>query len=406
MFGNIKGNPRAGLLYEPLFLLPSSLFMPYASVYMLQLGASASEIGWITTLGLVLQIFTSMISGYITDRLGRRMTLLVFDLISWSAATLIWALADNIWYFVAAAVLNSFIRVASTAWRCLLVEDTPPQDRYYVFGLLQLIGVVCGLFAPLGGLMVGQWSVVPAVRLMYAISFACITVMCIARHLSIYETEIGLRKKNEYSKMRISSMWAEYKTVTRMIATNRQMMLVFSLYILFQFQITVKNTFLSVYIVEWLRFPDAFVAIFPAITSAAMLALILFVSHRIKASRLVPAMIAGFILSAAAVFIQIAIPAGEYAWLIASGVLSAIGTIMTAPYLEAAVANAIDDDKRAGMLSILSVIMLVFISPAGAIGGWSYTLDPRLPFLLMAVTFVASAIMIYYYKPVEAAPAG
>jgi hypothetical protein len=57
-----------------------------------------------------------------------------------------------------------------------------------------------------------------------------------------------------------------------------------------------------------------------------------------------------------------------------------------------------DDDKRAGMLSVLSVLILVFISPAGAIGGWSYTIDPRLPFILIIAAFILSAVLMYIYK--------
>jgi DHA1 family tetracycline resistance protein-like MFS transporter len=136
MFKRIQGNARGCLLYEPMFILPYSMLATYASVYMLNLGVGERQIGFLTSLGLLLQIFTSFISGYLTDRLGRRRALLYFDLIGWSIAAFIWAVSQNFWYFLIAAVFNSFLRVPNTAWYCLLVEDTDPKDRPIVFQIL------------------------------------------------------------------------------------------------------------------------------------------------------------------------------------------------------------------------------------------------------------------------------
>jgi MFS transporter, DHA1 family, tetracycline resistance protein len=119
---------------------------------------------------------------------------------------------------------------------------------------------------------------------------------------------------------------------------------------------------------------------------------------KLNHDRLNQYMVAGFLISAAAIVLQIILHEGQFVLMIVSAVLSAVGTILTYPYLEAAVANTMDDDKRAGMLSVLSVLILIFISPAGAIGGWSYTIDPRLPFILIIAAFILSAVLMYFYK--------
>lgn len=401
MFKNLSRNAKACLLYEPLFLLPYTLYITYASVFMLALGVSEKGIGWITTLGLVLQIFTSLISGYLTDRLGRRYALLYTDLISFSISILFLIFVQNIWFFIIAAALNSLNRIANTAWYCLLVEDSEPKDRHNIFNILQLVGVMGGLFAPIGGWMVSEWTLIPAVRIMYGIAFISMTLMFVGRHFSTYDTEISQRKKTDYETMHWSTLLKEYNSVLRIIFTNKPLLLIFCVYIMFQFQMTIKNTFFSVYLVQFLHFRDSFIAVFPAVTSVAMLILMMLVSPRLKPERLRLYMIVGFIVSAAAIILQILLHEGQYVWMIMSAVLSAVGTILTYPYLEAAIANTIDDDKRAGMLSILSVLTLVFISPAGVIGGWSYSIDPRLPFILIIGTFLFSAVMMFFYKTKE-----
>src|SRR5690606_9589588 len=100
------------------------MFTTYATLYMFELGVSETAIGWIATLGLLVQVFASFISGYLTDRMGRKAALLTFDLLSWSVGTLLWAVSQNVWFFVLAAVVNGFQRVPHTAFYCLLVEDT------------------------------------------------------------------------------------------------------------------------------------------------------------------------------------------------------------------------------------------------------------------------------------------
>lgn len=141
----LKGNARGCLAFEPLFLIPYSMFSTYITIYMFQMGVSETAIGWITSIGLIVQVFSSFISGYLTDRMGRKAALLYFDILSWSVATLLWAMSQNVWFFVVAAIVNGFQRVPHTAFYCLLVEDTPQQERTYVFTILQFIGVVGGL---------------------------------------------------------------------------------------------------------------------------------------------------------------------------------------------------------------------------------------------------------------------
>ncbi len=77
----VEGNSRACIYTEPLWGIPYSLYVPYMSVYMLALGLSDVQIGLIATIGLISQMFFSVLGGVITDKLGRRMTTLIFDLI-------------------------------------------------------------------------------------------------------------------------------------------------------------------------------------------------------------------------------------------------------------------------------------------------------------------------------------
>jgi MFS family permease len=382
-----------------MWVIPFSMFSTYASVYMLELGVKETQIGLITSIGLALQIFTSFISGHLTDSLGRRKALLIFDLLSWSVASLIWAISKNFWYFFIAAIVNSFQKIPNTAWYCLLVEDTEPKDRASVFTILQVISVIAGFFAPLGGLLVNRFTLIPAVRIMYLIAFASMTSMFFMRNKFTYETEISIKKKLESTEIKFLESLGEYKTVIKEIFTNKALLILFSIYILNNFQMTMGRTYLSIYLVDALKLNKALISIFPAISSIAILLLLFLVMPRFKEENSHQYMILGFTTSMLANLILILTPPQNVILVIASTIMTAIGSMTANPYLEATIANSIVDENRAKILAILTVLILVFVSPSGIIGGWTYTINPKIPFLLIALAFLMNiSLMIAFIR--------
>ncbi|HEY5269112.1 MAG TPA: MFS transporter, partial [Anaerolineales bacterium] len=113
---SLRGNPRGIVFSEPLWGIPYNLYAPYVSVYMLALGLKDQQIGLIVSVSWGFQVVLALLSGMVTDKLGRRRTTLIADILSWSVPALISALAQNFWFFLAASVINSIWRVSHTAW--------------------------------------------------------------------------------------------------------------------------------------------------------------------------------------------------------------------------------------------------------------------------------------------------
>jgi len=68
---------------------PFNLYAPYVSIYMIALGLPDKQIGLIVSISWGFQIFLALLSGVVTDKLGRRRTTLIFDILSWSVPSLI-----------------------------------------------------------------------------------------------------------------------------------------------------------------------------------------------------------------------------------------------------------------------------------------------------------------------------
>jgi len=398
LFSRIKGNARACLIFEAMWVIPFNMFSTYASVYMLALGLKETQIGLLASISLTLQIFTSFISGHLTDRLGRRKALLIFDIVSWSFATLIWAIAKNFWYFLIAVIVNSFQKIPNTAWYCLLVEDTEPENRSAIFTILQIISVISGFFAPLGGLLVSRLTLVPAVRLMYLIACISMTAMFFGRNYITYDTEISIRKRLESRGINFKESLKEYKEVLKEIIDNKLLKIMFGVYILNNFQMAIRGTYLSIYLVNALKIKASLIGLFPAFSSIAMLILLFLAIPRFKERFSINYMMIGFAISMLANIILIMLPPNNILGVIIVTMLSASGNIIANPYLESAIANLISDENRAKSLAILTVLLLVFISPAGIVGGWTYSINPKIPFILITFAFLINEWLLLVFK--------
>lgn len=122
-FCALKGNPKWSICTEPLWFIPYSLFTPFQTLYMSRIGLTSAQIGDTISLGFALQMVFALIGGILTDKMGRRRATVIFDTISWSVPCLIWAFAQDYWWFMTASAINASFQITNTSWYCLFIED-------------------------------------------------------------------------------------------------------------------------------------------------------------------------------------------------------------------------------------------------------------------------------------------
>ena len=127
VLANNRGNPRTLVLIEPLWGVPYNLISPFATLYMYTQGITDVQIGLILSITMVVQVLFSFLEGILSDKLGRKFTTMMGDFFGWALACLVWAVSNNFWLFLAAALLNCFEQINQTAWYCLLIEDARPK---------------------------------------------------------------------------------------------------------------------------------------------------------------------------------------------------------------------------------------------------------------------------------------
>ena len=266
----LKGNPRVTVLTEVMFGIPYNLFAPFLSVYMLALGLTDQQIGSIASIGLTLQIFTALLSGAIVDKFGRRLSLLVFDVLCWSVPCLIWAVAQDVRYFVLAAMMNSLWRVSHTAWTCLMVEDAEERHLVHIWTWIMIFAFCSAFFTPIGGWVVERFGLVPAVRGLFIFGFAVLTAKFVILYIFSHETVRGVQRMQETRHRSFVSLLGEYRSVLRQLLGSRPLLAALALIAITNIYTTISNNFWGVLFTEKLGFSSAQISTYVAVRSIVM----------------------------------------------------------------------------------------------------------------------------------------
>lgn len=392
---NLRGNARGCVYTEPLWGIPFNLYSPYVSVYMLALGLTDAQIGLIASIGLMFQVFWTMMGGAITDKLGRKRTTLIFDIISWSIPCLIWAVAQNVYYFLAGAIVNAVWRVTSNSWQCLLVEDTDPDLLVDVWSWIYIAGLLAAFVSPLTGILIDAFSLVPTMRGLYLLAFGMMTTKFITMNALVTETQQGLARMEETRDQPLFAVLREYPAVFQQILRAPATLMTMGLMLVLGISRTINATFWSILVTEKLQIPDHHLALYPFAKSITMLLFFFLAMPRLRRMDVRKPMLAGYVGLLASQVLLISVPEKSYLLLLLATVLEACSVPMASTLLDKLIVVTVDAQERARIMAILYVIVILLTSPFGWIAGQLSEVNRRLPFALNIAFFGAGVLLTY-----------
>ncbi len=392
---NLQGNARGCVYTEPLWGIPFNLYSPYVSIYMLAFGMSDSQIGLLVSLGLVLQVFWTLVSGAITDKLGRKKTTLIFDLISWSIPCVIWAVAQDFGYFVLAVVVNSVWRVTNNSWQCLLVEDTDPNSLVDVYSWIYIAGLIAAFFSPLTGVLIARFDLVPTMRGLYLLSFTMMTVKFLATNAMVAETKQGVVRMKETQDQPLFSVLRETPAVFMQILRTRSTMFTVGLMVVLGISKMISGTFWAILVTEKLQIPPEHIALYPLARSITMLLFFFFVMPRLRNFEVRLPMILGYVGLVASQIILISIPPRNYGLLLVVTILDACSMPLVGTLLDKLIVLNVDARERARIMAILYAIVLIITSPFGWIAGQFSEVNRSYPFVLCIIFYTLGIALTF-----------
>ncbi len=390
---SLRGNPRGVVFTEPLWGIPYNLYAPYISIYMLAIGLSDRQIGLTVSISWGFQIIMALLSGVVTDKLGRRRTTLVFDILSWSVPALVSALAQNYWYFLAAGVINSLWRVTNNSWTCLLVEDADQHQLVDIYSWIYIANIVVGFFAPLAAAFIAAFSLVPTMRGLYIFAAFMFTLKAILTYRMTEETRQGKVRMHETRHQSIFDILGEYKGVFRTVLHSPQTLFTAGLLLVLGISSIISGSFWAIIVTEKLHVPAQNLAYFPFIKSAIMLLFLFVVMPRIGKMHFKLPLLFGFLGYVLSQVLLVTAPSQGYFMLVISVLLEACCFATVSPLVDQMVALTIEPKERARIQSIIYVGTILITSPFGWIAGTLSELNKNLPFILNIALFALGAVL-------------
>ena len=392
---NFKGNARGCVYPEPLNAIPGNLYGPYATVYMLALGVSETQIGLTVSISWCVQLVLAIFSGTITDKLGRRRTTLIFDLLSYTVPAIISALSQNFWYFLGAAFFSSFIRIPQNSWMCLVVEDTDSDQLIDIFSWIYIAGLLSAFFAPIAGLMIKSISLIPTMRILYSFAAVCFTLKAFITYRLTAETKQGLVKMQEMKGKNLLTGLGGYREILKDVLHTPKTLYTAGIMLITSICFMINSTFWSVIVTQKIKIEVQNLAIFSLIHSMIMLLFYFLVVPHLKKVKFRIPMMLGFWGFALSQILLVLAPVNGYVVLILSILIEGCSLATLNPLIDQLIVVAVNPEERARIQSILYVAVIIITSPFGWIAGVLSEHNKNFPFILNITLFILGGFLAH-----------
>lgn len=374
-------NVKVSIFVLPFWAIPFNLVNSYASLYMLNQGIPATQVGLINSVGFILKTLLALFAGYIINRFGRRLTVGILDLAGWGIPMLIYFFADSYWQFMLAALINCVTVINGIVSPCFLTEDVGETDRIKAFNFQAIVSSLCGIFVPITGLLIRKFEFIPAIRMLYLFAFISMSAASIGKLVFYRETSVG---KALMSKAHVKKAYNPFLTMLkpiRYILANRNLVFLFAMNILLNFALNINNLYFFPFLTQSLKYTDSFISLFPFLTTAISLSIYLFVISRIRhMERSALLSIGLYALGAFMLLLSFFLDRRLALVCVISWAIA--GAIMN-PVLNTMIANAMKDEMRTEVFGVFNVFSMLCMFPVGILGGWLYAKSPLYPIFII-----------------------
>ena len=395
LLGDINNNARISLLVIPMWSIFWGLVFFYSPLYMRQIGLSEIEIGLVNTTSMIFAFLCHLVASPITNRLGRKRTTLIFDLLSWSGSMLIWAISQNVWWFLVAGIVNALSKIVSVSWNCLISEDEKKEKVPKIYTILSLINSSIGIFALITGFFIAKFGLVSSMRALYAIGALSMAIMFVLRNLLVTETAAGKKLMNDHRGLSVLESMGCYLELMSGLYKNRKFILLLIIYVTSNFILSL-NIFQIIFLKEELAFSEESISLVAFIVAVSNILIFAFAVPRLARMRsetILAISIAGSLVGS---LLFMFIPKNDLVTMLAVMALNGTSLFILAAYRDSLFMNSQGEHDKADMFAAVQTLTTLCCIPAGFVGGALYDVTPVAPFALVAImNFIALSVAIY-----------
>ena len=397
----MRGNARVISVTEGVAAIFFQWFRTYVSLYMVALGVTAVQLGWLESVLLLTQFVSTLMGGYFADRFGRKRVLVVFDIICWGVPMALYAIARNPWYFLVGRFINGFVYIVNPSFQCLFVEDVPAEHRAAVFRMVQFLTSGARLLAPVAGLLVATMGIIPAGRTLAAMLMVSSVSISVYRQFTLQETSMGRERMAVTLGLAPKDLVSEYLAALRTMLADRRILIFMAVRNLVAVNTVIWTTYSAIYMTDGrgIGLGDSTIAIFPFVSAIVTMAMIFLAAGRTQSRPAFGGLVVGQALSVIGCVFFVVSPTGTILWAMLWAVANALSVAVFRPANDSYWANIVGDRERAMIFSASGALTALVTLPAAPLAGMLYTSSPRGPFALgIAVQVVALVLTLLLWR--------
>lgn len=249
MFLGLRGNALVLTLTQ--FLITCGMFLtnPFWSLYVLELGASISDLGFFSLLtGLLPAVFIAPV-GYLGDRMSRKKLIIIGSLLS-SFGPLLNAFATNWVQLIPGTLIGSLMQIFNPVTQAFVAEDISSSERGKAYATRFTLLMIPGTFTPtVAGIFFDTMGFETGMRYMLFLNAGLRFLMVVLIIKFLKEGTVSPRARSR-GKLKISSLRPVLSEMFRPLLSNKTLRVMATGSAASAFSMGMMTRFQSVYVVE------------------------------------------------------------------------------------------------------------------------------------------------------------
>ena len=370
-------------------------FLP---IYLMALGGGALSIGFLNAMDNLLSALYSFPGGYLSDRIGGKRALVVFNLVAMAGFTIVIVVPTWQAVLIGAVLFISWSAISLPATMSLMYGVLPPTKRTMGVSMHSLVRRIPMALGPvLGGLCIGVWGERDGVRVAFVIALILAAVALVLQQVLIEDKRIPVQtndceivpEKNPLKLLRLMS-----PTMRGLLVTD----------ILIRFCEQIPYAFVVVWCMKIVAEPVSAVQ-FGLLTSIEMATAVLVyipVAYLADRGTKKPYVLITFVFFT--VFPLVLMYCRSFEWLVLAFVVRGLKEFGE-PTRKALIMDLAPDNCKAGMFGLYYLIRDVFVSVAAFGGALLWEISPETNFLVaFAFGVIGTVGFAIYGKDLQTRP--
>lgn len=397
-FGALKGNAKVCIGAHPFWGIPYTIYYAFLSQYLIAVGVTSVQLGQLMVIGTAAGFVFSLISAPLVDRMGRRSSTLVFDLLSSALPPLVYFFTDNFVMALIAQILYQSSRIMNVSYYLVMIEDAEDETRIVAFNLFNIITVVAGLLIPIAGVFVERYGLIRMEKIFLMATFILMSGMILIRHMLLKETKVGKTIREEVrkngSKMSLRELWKPYGDALRFLwksKTARAIVLCNIFFSVYMNLGTNYSLYFMPYFTDQMGMGDVQASVLNGVYHAGMIFAMVCINPITGKRGIVRSVVLSAVVSLIGMAMMVLSPSGIYWLAIASVLILAVGYGMLKSGVDGAMAVYSESEFRSGIYSLsnllasgLGMLVTAICSVMYALfAGWLYILCAVMVVLLL-----------------------